>query len=60
MSTVFPDVPILAPLPEAAHWLRLSQRKVWQMGRDGLIRVERFGRSVRYYVREFFERQGGS
>lgn len=55
----FNDVPVLATLPIAAKVLTLSPRKVWQMGKEGTIRVERFGRSVRYYVREFLEKKGG-
>ena len=53
----FSDVPVVARLKEAAKLLRLSERKVWQMGKDGLIRVERIGGAVLYYVREFFERR---
>jgi hypothetical protein len=57
MSSRLDDVPVLATLAVAAKWLACSKRKVWQMGKDGLIRIERIGRSVRYYVREFFERR---
>ena len=53
----FERVPVLATLAVAAKWLALSKRKVWQMGKDGIIRIERTGRSVRYYVREYFERR---
>lgn len=59
MNELANAVPILATLAEAARLLRLSPRKVWQMGKDGLIRVERFGRSVRYCVREFLDRRAG-
>jgi cob(I)alamin adenosyltransferase len=53
------DVPVVARLKEAATWLRLCERTVWQMGKDGAIRVERVGGSVLYYVREFFEKRQG-
>jgi excisionase family DNA binding protein len=50
--------PVLATLNEAAKLLRLSPRKVWQMGKDGSIRTERFGRSVRYRVSELLDAKG--
>jgi hypothetical protein len=57
MDGGFTDVPILATLEIAAKSLMLSERKVWQMGEDGAIRIERIGRSVRYYLREYFEQR---
>jgi excisionase family DNA binding protein len=54
---MFSDMPVVARCPEAAKCLRLSKRTVWQMGKDGVIRIEKVGRSVLYYVREFFERR---
>ena len=51
------DVPVLTTLAGAAKFLMLSQRKVWQMGKDGIIRVERIGRSVRYWLREYIEKR---
>jgi hypothetical protein len=59
MDANLSDVPVLAKLPEAARCLRLSERKVWEMGDTGVIGVERFGRAVRYRVREFIRRLRG-
>jgi len=58
-SSEFGDVPVFARLTEAAKLLKLSERKVWQMGKDRLIRTRQFGRSVRYCLREFVFRKGG-
>lgn len=57
MDNDLSDVPVVARLKEAAPWLRMSERKVWQMGKDGVIRVERVDGVVLYYVREFFEQR---
>jgi hypothetical protein len=53
------DIPVIATLKEAAKWLRLCERTVWQMGKVGAIRVVRVGRSVRYCVREYMEKIHG-
>ena len=49
------DVPVVARLAEAAKFLRLSERTVWQMGRDGKIGTIRQGRAVLYYVRDYLQ-----
>jgi hypothetical protein len=54
------EIPLLATLEQTARLLQLSKRKVWQMGTDGSIRIERFGRSVRYCVREFLAGRKGN
>jgi hypothetical protein len=51
------DVPVSATLSEAAKWLRYSERKVWTMGKHGEILRSESGRSVRYDVRDYVERQ---
>jgi len=56
MSSYLADVPILATLREAAEFLRLSERKVFEMGKKGIIRIQRIDRCVRYYLREYMER----
>jgi hypothetical protein len=57
VTSSFADVPAVARLSEAAKFLRLSERMVWQMGKDGVIRIIRQGRAVLYCVREYLERR---
>src|SRR5262249_40596477 len=42
--------PLLVTLSEAAKLLRLSQRTVWQLAKDGEIGTVRQGRAVRYVL----------
>lgn len=51
------EIPIVARLPEAARALKLSERKVWDMGKSGEIRRENAGRAVLYFPREYVERK---
>lgn len=57
MNANLNEVPILATKVIVAKFLSVSERTVWQMGDDGDIRTVRFGRSVRYYLRDFLERK---
>ncbi len=38
----------LYTMPEAAKRFRVSERKLWQMAKDGILTSIRFGRSVRF------------
>jgi hypothetical protein len=51
------DIPVAATDREAARILRLSPRKIWDMGMKGEIRRMVSGRSVRYDVRGYVETQ---
>jgi excisionase family DNA binding protein len=44
--------PLLLTPPEAARLLAVSPRTLWQLTHDGGIPVVRFGRAVRYDVRD--------
>jgi hypothetical protein len=56
MENEFDDVPVAVRLAETPKWLKVSERKVWQMGKDGLIRRHREGRCVLYFVREYLKK----
>lgn len=43
-------LPLLYTVPVAARMLAISERKLWQLTKDGDIQVVNFGRSVRYRV----------
>jgi excisionase family DNA binding protein len=51
-SSGFPSAlqPLAVPLREAARITGLSERKLWQLAKDELIRRVRVGRSVRFLV----------
>jgi len=51
------DIPVAATDKEAAEILRLSPRKVWDMGKSGEIPRIQMGKSVRYDVRGYIEKQ---
>jgi len=51
------DIPVAATDKEAAEILRLSPRKIWSMGMSGEIRRIQSGKSVRYDVRGYIEKQ---
>lgn len=40
----------LCTAKQAAEYLQVSRRTVWRWGREGKLRVRRFGRTVRYDV----------
>ena len=42
------DPPALLRSVDAANWLKISPRKLWQLSNTGQIPVVRIGRSVRY------------
>jgi excisionase family DNA binding protein len=48
LSSPEPDKPLLLTAREAAKALRISERKLWQMTKDGKVRCIRLGRAVRY------------
>ena len=60
MSSSNTDVPEFATLQEAAALLRVSERKLWSMGKRGVIRRHVDGRCVRYLTREYVERARGT
>lgn len=43
-----PDQPLLVDETEAARLLGMSERKVWQLARDGVLPADRIGGSKRY------------
>jgi excisionase family DNA binding protein len=43
---------LLLKPPEAARALAISERKLWQLTKDGEIRSVRIGRAVRYDLRD--------
>ena len=47
-----PIEPLLLHPPQAAHYLGISDRKLWQLTKDGAVRSVRIGRSVRYDRRD--------
>lgn len=49
-SAVSEDGPLLLTSREAAQRLRISERSLWQLAKDGRLPVVRLGRSVRYSI----------
>lgn len=48
MSTNSSNREPLLNLRQAAEWLAVSQRKVWQLSRDGMLPAIRIGRALRF------------
>ena len=44
------NAPSLLSPRDAAAWLKISERTLWRIARDGQLRSIRFGRSVRYDI----------
>ena len=48
ITNLHPEREPLLNLREAAEWLRVSSRKVWQLTRDGSLPAIRIGRALRF------------
>ncbi|HMD53650.1 MAG TPA: hypothetical protein VKJ65_03765 [Phycisphaerae bacterium] len=60
IPSMYNDVPVYADMFEAAKFLGISPRKLWDMGKAGVIRRLQCGRRVLYCLREFVIKNGAN